>query len=92
MLPDKRRRKENTIINLTKADFDELTGMADIAFFEGCFGKYEDEQREWFKALEEKVEDEPSAPKKRESNNRNDNDQLTRMDIQAIRRDLDYII
>ena len=68
--------------------------MVSTALFEG-FYENEYETREWLKALENKVDNEekPPLPKKRKSNMPPiDEDQVTRMDIQAIRRDLDYII
>ena len=72
--------------------------MASLALFEGCYGKTKSETHEWLKALEQQIEDaataKPPSPKKRKSNSIPPltDEQLTRMDIEALRRDLDYTI
>ena len=64
--------------------------MGPLALFEGCYGKTENEKHEWLKALKKKIEDaaeKPPSPKKKKSNKMPpiDDEQLTRMDIKAIR-------
>ena len=70
--------------------------------YEGCYGKNDDEIRKWIEALVTKIKDAregkppppppPPPPEPASSHPPLTDEQLKRMDIAAIRRDLDYTI
>ena len=70
-IPSQTNKKQKREITTTKTNFEDLTEMASVALFEGCYKENEDETCEWLKALEKKVdnEEEPPSPKWRKTTN-----------------------
>ena len=76
--------------------------MASVALFEACYGRTKSEVEEWVKNMNKKIEDAaagkpppPPPPKKTKESSHPPpltDEQLKRMDIDAIRRDLEYTI
>ena len=97
--------EEDNLITIEKPYYDELIKLASVALFEGCYGRTKSETEDWVKNMNKKIADaaaaatgeqpapSPPPPKKKQSSHPPlTEEQLKRMDIAAIRRDLDYTI
>ena len=90
--PANKKRKRNDdddddddSITISKAYYDEIIKLASATLFEGCYGKTKSEMMEWIDNMNKKIADAATASPLTD-------EQRKRMDIDAIRRDLDYTI
>ena len=98
--PASRKRQridDEELVTIEHGAYEELITIASIAMYEGCYGKNDDEIRKWIEALVKKIKDAregkpPPPPQPSSSHPPLTDEQLKRMDIDAIRRDLDYTI
>ena len=104
--PNRKRRQgnddnsEDNCITIGKAYYDGIIELASVALFEACYGRTKPEMLEWVENMNKKINDAAAGkppPKKTKqppssSHPPLTDKQLKRMDIDAIRRDLNYTI
>ena len=76
---------DDDCITISKAYYDEIIKLASATLFEGCYGRTKSEMMEWIDNMNKKIADAAAASPLTD-------EQRKRMDIDAIRRDLDYTI
>ena len=93
--PASRKRKTNDddnsqdddddCITISKAYYDEIIKLASVTLFDSCYGRTKSEMMEWIDNMNKKIADAAAESPLTD-------EQRKRMDIDAIRRDLDYTI
>ena len=76
---------DDDCITISKAYYTEIVKLASVTLFEGCYGKTMFEMKDWIDNMNKKIADAARASPLTD-------EQRKRMDIDAIRRDLDYTI
>ena len=76
---------DDDCITISKAYYTEIVKLASVTLFEGCYGKTTSEMKDWIDNMNKKIADAARASPLTD-------EQRKRMDIDAIRRDLDYTI
>ena len=82
---EEKEEEDSSLITLEKPYYDELIKLASVTLFESCYGKTKSEMMEWIDNMNKKIADAAAASPLTD-------EQRKRMDIDAIRRDLDYTI
>ena len=83
---------DDDCITISKAYYDEIIKLASVALFDGCYGRTKSEMMEWIENMNKKIADAAAAAAAAAAASPLTDEQLRRMDIDAIRRDLDYTI
>ena len=76
---------DDDCITISKAYYDEIVKLASATLFEACYGRTNSEMMEWIDNMNKKIADAAAESPLTD-------EQRRRMDIDAIRRDLDYTI
>ena len=76
---------DDDCITISKAYYDEIVKLASATLFEACYGRTNSEMMEWIDNMNKKIADAAAESPITD-------EQRKRMDIDAIRRDLDYTI